>query len=175
MIKLTASSSNTFAFQPTASFADGSSFVYRFTDVFSQDEYKGSATGSKYGQWIKLPITLSTSSYVVGTNTSTLPLFGGTYEISIFPSTGLDIVWDTDDEDWDVEATAWDASAIAVSVYGTEPRKWGLMGNTWSSVPGLPSTTGNGIWTSRAWVSESIARENYSSTNEIAAYVVYQG
>ena len=175
MIKLIASSSNTFAFQPTASFADGSSFVYKFTDVFSQDEFKGIATGSRYGQWIKLPITVSTSSYVVGTNTSTLPLYGGTYEVRIFPSADLDLVWDTEDEDWDIEAAEWDATIVAISVYGTEPRKWSLMGNTWSSVPGIPTTTGNGIWTSRAWVSESIARENYSSANEIAAYVVYNG
>ena len=175
MIKLTPSSSNVFAFQPTASFADGSSFVYKFTDVFSQEEFKGAATGSKYGNWIELPITLSTSSYIVSVNTSTLPLEGGTYEIQIFPTIDNSIQWDTDDEDWDIEAVAWDETIIAVSVYGTEPRKWGLIGSTWSSVPGIPTTIGNGIWTSRAWVSESIDRMNYSSTNENAAYVVYQG
>ena len=176
MIKLIESSSNTFTFQPTASFADGSSFVYKFTDVFSQESFVGIATGSNYGQWVKLPITVSTSSYVVGTRTSTLPLNGGTYEVSIYDNGAvLDLVWDIDEAQWDVEATAWDESIIILSVYGTEPRKWGLMGNTWSSVPGLPTTTGNGIWTSRAWVSESIGRENYTSANEIAAYVVYQG
>ena len=176
MIKLNESSSNTFTFQPTASFADGSSFVYKFTDVFSQDVFVGSATGSAYGQWVKLPINVYTSSYVVGDDVSTLPLKGGTYEISIYPNgTSLDLIWDTDDTDWDLEATNWDASVVTLSIYGTEPRKWGLMGNTWSSVPGIPTTTGNGIWTSRAWVSESIGRENYTSANEIAAYVVYQG
>ena len=152
MIKLNESSSNTFAFQPTASFADGSSFVYKFTDVFSQDEFVGTATGSKYGQWIKLPINVDTASYDVGVNVSTLPLYGGTYELRIFSGSGLsDAVW------------------------GTEPRKYSLISDTWSSISGIPTTTGNGIWTSRAWVSESIARENYSSANENAAYVVYNG
>ena len=152
MIKLNESSSNTFTFQPTASYADGSSYVYKFTDVFSQEEFVGSATGSNYGQWVKLPINVSTSSYVVGTNISTLPLLGGTYELSIYEGT-----------------------TSVGAIWSTEPRKWGLMGNTWSSVPGVPSTTGNGIWTSRAFVSESIGRTNYSSANEIGAYVVYQG
>lgn len=175
MIKLNVSSSNTFAIQPTASYADGTSFVYKFTDVFSQDVFVGTATGSRYGQWVKLPINVFTSSYVVGANSSTLPLKGGTYEISIFPGDGLDLVWDVDSVDWDLEATNWDTAVVVTSVYGTEPRKWGLMGNTWSSVPAIPTTTGNGIWTSRAWVSESIGRENYTSANEIAAYVVYQG
>lgn len=152
MIKLNESSSNTFAIQPTASFADGSSFVYRFTDVFSQDQFLGIATGSKYGNWIKLPITLSTSSYTIGVNTSTLPLRGGTYEIKIFS-----------------------APSASFSIYGTETRTWGLMGNVWSNVPAIPIVTENGIWASRAWVSESIERKNYLSTNEIAAYVVYNG
>lgn len=175
MIKLNESSSNTFAIQPTASFADGSSFVYRFTDVFSQDQFLGIATGSKYGNWIKLPITLSTSSYTIGVNTSTLPLRGGTFEIKIFSAPDLSIQWDTTDEDWDIETTAWNESGFAISIYGTEPRKWGLMGSTWSNVPSIPIVTENGIWASRAWVSESIERKNYLSTNEIAAYVVYNG
>ena len=175
MIKLNESSSNTFTFLPTASYADGSSYVYKFTDVFSQEEFVGSATGSNYGQWVKLPINVSTSSYVVGTNTSTLPLFGGTYELQIFPASDTSIQWDTDEEDWDVEATAWNEAAVTISVYGTEARKWGLMGNTWSSVPGIPTTNGNGIWTSRAFVSESIGRDVYSSANEVGAYVVFQG
>jgi hypothetical protein len=175
MILLNESSSNTFVIQPTASFADGSSFVYRFTDVFSQEQFLGIATGSKYGNWVKLPITVSTSSYTIGFNTSTLPLRGGTYEIKVFSAPDVSIQWDTNEEDWNIETTAWNESGFIVSIYGTEPRKWGLMGNTWSSVLGIPTINGNGIWTSRAWVSESIGRKNYTSTNEIAAYVVYNG
>jgi hypothetical protein len=152
MILLNESSSNTFVIQPTASFADGSSFVYRFTDVFSQDQFLGIATGSKYGNWVKLPINVSTSSYTIGVNTSTLPLKGGTYEIKVFS-----------------------APVVTPSIYGTETRTWGLIGSIWSYVPGIPIVNGNGIWTSRAWVSESIGRMNYTSTNEIAAYVVYNG
>ena len=149
MIKLTPSSSNVFAFQPTASFADGSSFVYKFTDVFSQEEFEGVATGSKYGNWIELPITLSTSS-IVSVNTSTLPLGGGTYELKVYKGVGGDAIW------------------------STESRKWSLISDTWSTIESI-SSSGNAIWTSRAWVSESIDRMNYSSTNENAAYVVYQG
>jgi len=151
MIKLIESSSNTFSFQPTASFADGSSFVYRFTDVFSQDEFIGTATGSNYGRWIKLPINVSTSSYVVGTNISTLPLLGGTYELRIF------------------------SGSVSDSVWSTEGRKWDLISDTWSTISGVPTPTGNGIWASRAFVSESIGRTKYSSANENAAYVVYNG
>jgi hypothetical protein len=151
MILLNESSSNTFVIQPTASFADGSSFVYRFTDVFSQEQYTGTATGSNYGNWIKLPINVSTSSYIVGVNVSTLPLRGGTYEVEVFSD-----------------------SVVIPSTYGTETRLWGLIQNIWSDVPGT-TTNGNVIWTSRAWVSESIERTNYFSTNEIAAYVVYNG
>ena len=175
MIKLTESSSNTFAIQPSANYANGSTFVYKFTDVFSKDEFTGTATGSKFGQWVNLPINVSTSSYIVGTNTSTLPLYGGTYNLQIFPFIDNSIQWDIDDEDWDVEATAWEASAVTISVYGTEPRKWGLMGNTWSSVPGIPTTNNNSIMTTRAWVSEGIGRDVYSSANENGAYVVYEG
>ena len=149
MIKLTPTSSNVFAFQPTASFADGSSFVYKFTDVFSQEEFEGTSTGSKYGNWIELPITLSTSS-IVGVNTSTLPLGGGTYELKVYKG------------------------VVGESIWSTESRKWSLISDTWSTIQNI-SSSGNAIWTSRAWVSESIERTNYSSTNENAAYVVYQG
>jgi hypothetical protein len=151
MILLNESSSNTFVIQPTASFADGSSFVYRFTDVFSQEQYTGTATGSNYGNWIKLPINVSTSSYIVGVNVSTLPLRGGTYEVEVFQP-----------------------GIVTPSIYGTETRLWGFIQNIWSNVPSS-NTIGNVIWTSRAWVSESIERTNYFSTNEIAAYVVYNG
>ena len=39
MIKLVASSSNQFTIQPSGSAADGSSYLYRFTDTFSKDEF----------------------------------------------------------------------------------------------------------------------------------------
>lgn len=153
MIKLSASSSNQFTIQPSASRANGSSYLVKFTDIFSQDEYVGQTTGSNAGPWVRLFVDVD-GSYIVDTNKSTLPLDGGTYDVNVYTaSTG----------------------AIDPSVYGSEIRKWKQMGNTWSSVPGIPTPIGNTIMTTRAWVSESIDDTNYSSTNENAAYVVYEG
>jgi len=174
MIKLSASSSNQFVIQPSGSISNGSSYLYKFTDVFSQDEFVGLATGSKSGQWVQLFVDV-TGSYIVGTNKSTLPLDGGTYELNVYDATTFAPQWDTEDEDWDVLNINWDDVFAVFSIYGTETRKWKLMGNTWSSVPGIPTQEGNSIMTTRAWVSESIDDTNYSSTNENAAYVVYEG
>ena len=49
------------------------------------------------------------------------------------------------------------------------------MGSTWSNVSGIPTITGNSITTTKAWVSEAILNENFISSNENAAFVVYQG
>ncbi len=174
MIKLSVSSSNQFVIQPSGSISDGSSYLYKFTDVFSQDEFVGQATGSKSGQWVQLFVDVS-SSYIVGTNKSTLPLDGGTYELNVYDTQLIAPQWDTEDVDWDVLNLDWDEAVSVLSIYGSEPRKWKQMGNTWSSVPGIPTTSGNSIMTTRAWVSESIDDTKYSSTNENAAYVVYEG
>ena len=174
MIKLSASSSNQFTIQPSGSYSNGSSYLYKFTDVFSKDEFVGQSTGSNAGQWVRLFVDVS-GSYIVGSNKSTLPLDGGTYELNVFEQGAFLPQWDTEDEDWDVLNIEWDASVAVFSIYGSESRKWRLMGNTWSSVPGIPTTTGNSIMTTRAWVSESIDDTNYASTNENAAYVVYEG
>ena len=174
MIKLVASSSNQFTIQPSGSSADGSSYLYRFTDTFSKDEFVGRGTGSNAGPWVRLFVDVS-GSYIVDTNKSTLPLNGGTYDVSVFDSSTLLPQWDTEDEDWDVLNINWDDAVTDFCIYGSEPRKWKLMGDTWSSVPGIPTITGNSIMTTRAWVSESIDDTNYASTNENAAYVVYEG
>ena len=153
MIKLSASSSNQFTMQPSGSYSNGSSYLYKFTDVFSQDEYVGQTTGSNAGPWVRLFVDID-GSYTIDEKQSTLPLKGGTYELQVYHT----------------------GSGISVySIYGSEPREWNIMGSTWSSVPGIPTTTGNSIMTTRAWVSESIDDTNYSSTNENAAYVVYEG
>ena len=174
MIKLVASSSNQFSIQPSASHADGSSYLYKFTDIFSKDEYVGQTTGSNAGPWVRLFVDVS-GSYIIDAEKSTLPLKGGTYELNIYDTTTFAPQWDTEDEDWDVLNINWDGVVSDLSIYGSESRKWKLMGNTWSSVPGIPRTSGNSIMTTRAWVSESIDDTNYASTNENAAYVVYEG
>ena len=174
MIKLLVSSSNQFTIQPSGSHSDGSSYLYKFTDVFSKDEYVGQTTGSNAGQWVRLFVDV-TGSYIVDANKSTLPLGGGTYELQVYDAAEFGPQWDTEDVNWELENVNWDDVFAVYSIYGSEPRKWKLMGNTWSSVPGIPTTTGNSIMTTRAWVSESIDDTNYSSTNETAAYVVYEG
>jgi len=174
MIKLNASSSNQFVIQPSASRANGSSYLVKFTDVFSQDEFVGQATGSNVGQWVRLFVDIN-GSYIVDPNESSLPLNGGTYELNVYDATAFGPQWDTEDENWELENINWDDIIAVYSVYGSEPRKWVVMGNTWSSVPGIPTQEGNSIMTTRAWVSESIDDTKYSSTNENAAYVVYEG
>ena len=174
MIKLNVSSSNQIAIQPSASHANGSSYLVKFTDTFSENEYVAQATGSNYGSWVKLFVDV-TGSYVIDTNKSSVPLYGGTFDVNVYDASAFGPEWDTEDVNWELENINWDDVFAVFSIYGSEPRKWKLMGNTWSSVPGVPTTTGDSIMTTRAWVSESIARENYSSANENAAYVVYQG
>lgn len=154
MIYLYASSSNEATILPSGSYGNGSGFIIKFTDGFSKDEYIAQGTGSKAGSWYNIAVEASTGSYVIGANKSQIPFVGGTYDVNVYTaSTG----------------------AIDPSVYGSEIRKWKQMGNTWSSVPGIPTPTGNTIMTTRAFVSESIGRDAYSSTNENAAFVVYEG
>jgi len=161
--------------QPSTLTSDGSSYLYKFTDVFSKDEFVGQATGSTSGQWVSLSVDISGSQYTIRSNESTLPLDGGTYELQIFDVADFGAQWDTEDENWEVSNVGWDDAFAALSVYGTEIRKWSQLGNTWSSVPGIPTQEGNSIMTTRAWVSESIADTKFISTNENAAYVVYEG
>ena len=175
MIYLYASSSNEATILPEGSYSNGSAFLIKFVDGFSKDEYIAQATGSKSGNWYNIPIELTSGSYVIGVNESRLPLIGGTYDAYVYSLADFGPQWDTEDEDWDVEAFAWDDAFAAYSVYGTELRQWIQMGDTWSSIPGIPTTTGNAIMTTRAFVSESIGRDIYSSTNENAAFVVYEG
>lgn len=174
MIYLFASSSNTATILPSGSYANGSSFVIKFTDRFTQDEFFAQGTGSKHDNWFTLGVDV-TGSYVIGTNKSQVPLNGGSYDVNVYSLTDISPVWDLEDVNWELENYDWDETVVSISVYGTEPRKWSLMGNTWSSVPGIPSVTGNGILTTTAFVSESISRTMYTSANEIAAYVVYNG
>jgi len=159
---------------PTGSYADGSGFVLKFTDRFTQDSYYAQGTGSKNDRWFSLEVDI-TGSYVLGTNKSQVPLQGGSYDVNVYTLTDVSPVWDLEDVNWELENYNWGESVVALSVYGTEPRLWAQMGNYWSSVPGLPTTTGNGILTTTAFVSESIGRTMYTSANENAAYVVYNG
>ena len=174
MIYLYASSSNVATVLPSGSYTDGSGFLLRFVDDFSKDEYIAQGTGSKSGKWFNIPVELS-SSYIINTNKSTLPLVGGTYDAYVYSLADFGAQWDIEDVDWDLEAIAWDDAYAAYSIYSTETRKWKVMGSTWSSVPGIPTSLGNSILTTRAFVSESIGRDIYSSANENAAFVVYQG
>ena len=174
MLKLNVSSSNQITFQPSPLSGNGSSYLVKFTDTFSEDEYVAQATGSNYGQWVRLFVDI-TGSYVIGINKSSLPLYGGTFDVNVYDGAEFAPQWDTEDVNWELENINWEDVFAVFSIYGSEPRKWKLMGNTWSSVPGIPTTTGDSIMTTRAWVSESIDRTNYSSANENAAYVVYQG
>jgi len=174
MIYLFASSSNTATFLPTGSYADGSGFVIKFTDRFTQDSFFAQGTGSKNDKWFSLEVDV-TGSYVLSTNKSSVPLKGGGYDVNIYPITDMSPIWDVEDTNWELETYEWDETVVAISVYGTEPRRWAQMGSLWSSVAGLPSTTGNGILTTTAFVSESISRTMYTSANESAAYVVYNG
>lgn len=174
MIYLYASSSNEATILPSGSYGNGSGFIIKFTDGFSKDEYIAQGTGSKAGSWYKIPLEASTGSYVIGENKSQIPFVGGTYDVNVYSLADFGIQWDTEDEDWDSVNFNWD-DTIDPSLYGTEIRNWKQMGNTWSSVPGIPTPTGNAIMTTRAFVSESIGRTDYSSTNETAAFVVYEG
>tara|TARA_R110001632_G_scaffold2063_5_gene9150 strand:- start:3378 stop:3839 length:462 start_codon:yes stop_codon:yes gene_type:complete len=153
MIKLIVSSSNQFAVQPSGSITDGASYALKFTDSFSKDEYIASATGSRagYGNWVNLFVDVD-GSYIIGANKSELPLYGGTWDLHVYNSTG-----------------------VTPSIWGTESRKYSIMGSTWSNVSGIPTITGNSITTTKAWVSEAILNENFISSNENAAFVVYQG
>jgi len=174
MIYLHASSSNEATILPSGSYRNGSGFIIKFTDGFSKDEYIAQGTGSKAGSWYNIPVEVSTGSYVIGVDKSQIPLVGGTYDVNVFSLADFGPEWDSEDEDWDVLNLAWD-DVIDPSIYGSEIRKWKQMGNTWSSVPGIPTPTGNTIMTTRAFVSESIGRTDYTSTNENAAFVVYEG
>lgn len=174
MIYLYASASNSLVFSPTQSFADGDSFVVRFTDAFSKEQFFAQGTGSNYSNWIKFNVDL-TGSYVINTNVSQLPLFGATYDVSVFDANEFALQWDTDEDEWEIEASAWNDSFAAYSTYGSESRVWSLMGNSWSLVPAIPSIEGTSIYDARAFVSQSIALSTYISSNENAAYVVYNG
>lgn len=174
MIYLYASSSNSLVFSPTASYANGSSFVVRFTDAFSKEQFLAQGTGSNFSNWIKFNVDL-TGSYVIGSNISQLPLFGATYDVSVYDSSEFGLQWDTVDEEWEVEALTWDAAFAAYSTYGLESRVWSLMGNTWANVPAIPTINGASIYDARAFVSQSIPLSTYLSSNENAAYIVYNG
>ena len=174
MIYLHASSSNEATILPSGSYSNGSGFLIKFVDGFSKDEYVAQGTGSKSGNWYNIQLDVS-SSYIINANKSTLPLVGGTYDTYVYSLSDFGPQWDTEDVNWELENVAWDDVIATFSIYGSETRKWKLMGNTWSSVPGIPTTDGNAIMTTRAFVSESIGRDLYSSTNENAAFVVYEG
>lgn len=174
MIYLYASSSNSLVFSPTQSFADGDSFVVRFTDAFSKEQFFAQGTGSNFSNWIKFNVDL-TGSYVIGDKVSQLPLFGATYDVSVYDSSEFGLQWDTVDEEWEIEASAWNDAFAAYSTYGSESRVWSLMGNTWANIPAIPTTNGTSIYDARAFVSQSIALSTYISSNENAAYVVYNG
>jgi hypothetical protein len=174
MIYLYASSSNSFTFIPSGSYSNGDEFVISFRNAFSEEQFVAQATGSKFGNWFKSDVDI-TSSYTIGVNKSKLPLVGGTYEVNVFPASLFGIQWDTEDENWELESINWDDAFAALSVYGTEPRLWSLMGQLWSSVPAIPTTNGTSLFTTKAYVSESVPRAQYTSTNENAAYVVFNG
>jgi len=174
MIYLYASASNSLVFSPTQSFADGDSFIVRFTDAFSKEQFFAQGTGSNFSNWIKFSVDL-TGSYVIGENKSQLPLFGATYDVSVYDSSEFGLQWDTVNEDWDLEAAAWNDAFAAYSTYGSESRVWSLMGNTWSQIPAIPSVDGSSIYDARAFVSESFSSNVYASSNENARYYVYNG
>lgn len=174
MIYLYASSSNNFPFIPSGSYSSGDEFVITFTDSFSQEQFAAQATGSRYGNWIKAAVEV-TSSYTIDVNKSKLPLPGGTYEANVYPASAFGIQWDTENVDWNLESLNWDTAFASLSTYGSESRIWSLMGQMWNSVPAIPSPTGPSLFTTKAYVSESVPRTQYTSTNENAAYVVFNG
>lgn len=174
MIYLHASASNDFAFIPSGSYSDGSSFFVKFTDSFSQQNFIAQGTGSINGDWVEMQVEV-TSSYAIDANKSKLPLVGGTYDVNIYPASAFGAEWEDEDVEWQVEAINWDSAFAAVSVYASESRIWSLMGQVWSNVPAIPTTNGQSILTTRAWVSESYSRDEYTTTNENAAYYVYNG
>lgn len=173
MIYLHASSSNNFTFIPSGSYSDGSSFFVKFTDSFSLQDFIAQGTGSINGDWVEMQVEV-TSSYSIDANKSKLPLIGGTYDVNIYPASAFGAQWEDEDVDWQVEALNWDSAFASVSVYASESRIWSLMGQVWSNVPAIPTTNGQSILTTRAWVSESYSRSEYSA-NGTAAYYVYNG
>lgn len=175
MIKLVASSSNQFVIQPTASFADGSDYLIKFVDKFSKDEYFAQATGSSSDRWVRLLVETSTGSYTIGKTISQVPLKGGSWDVNVSDATQFGVEWDSEDVNWEVENLNWDDAFAVISTYGSESRKWRVIGSTWSSVPGVPTEIGNSIVTTQAFVSESYSRDSYVSANENGAYVVYEG
>ena len=174
MIKLQASASNQYVIQPTASFADGSDYIVKFVDKFSKDEFLAQATGSSKDRWIRLNTELSSGSYTINRNVSQVPLKGGSFDVQIFDGKDIGVEWDTEDQNWELANFNWD-TFTTISVYASESRKWSVIGSTWSNVPGLPQTIGSSIVTTQAFVSESYSRDQYVSTNENGAYVVYEG
>jgi hypothetical protein len=174
MIYLYASSSNSLTFIPSGSYSNGDGFVISFTDGFSQELFVAQATGSKFGNWVKAGVDV-TSSYTIDVNKSKLPLPGGTFDVNVYPASAFGIGWDTEDVDWELESINWDAAFASLSTYGAETRIWSLMGQNWSSAPAIPTITGTSLFTTKAYVSESVPRTQYTSTNENAAYVVFNG
>lgn len=139
MIYLYASSSNSIAFIPSASFASGQSVRALFIDGFTQDESIFIFPATSSGNYVKGTIVLPTD----------LPLEGGTYDVT-FQSivVGASQVWGTSTE-----------------VYGTSTSVWSV---------GAITTFINQL-TTKGYVSESVSRTQFSSTNENAAYIVYNG
>lgn len=174
MIYLYASSSNTLVFSPSGSYNNGSSFVIQFTDAFSKEQFVAQGTGSNFSNWVKFNVDI-TGSYVISQNVSQLPLFGGTYDVSVFDAEEFALGWDDADDNWEIEASAWNDIFSTYAIYSSESRVWSLMGNTWSLVPGIPIVNGTSIYDGRAFVSESISLSTYLSSNENAAYIVYNG
>jgi hypothetical protein len=174
MIYLYASSSNSLVFSPSQSFANGDSFIIRFTDAFSKEQFFAQGTGSNFSNWIKFSVDL-TGSYTINENKSQLPLFGATYDVSVYDAEEFGLQWDTDGDEWEIEASAWNDAFAAYSVYGSESRVWSLMGNTWSQIPAIPSVDGSSIYDTRAFVSQSVLLSTYASSNENATYYVYNG
>ena len=174
MIYLYASSSNNFPFIPSGSYSDGDGFFITFLDAFSEEQFVAQATGSKYGNWMKSSVEV-TSSYTIDVNKSKLPLPGGTYDVNVYPASAFGAQWDTENIDWDLEILNWDAAYVSLSIYASESRIWSLMGQVWNSVPAIPTITGTSLFTTKAYVSESVSRTQYTSTNENAAYTVFNG
>lgn len=140
MIYLYASSSNSIAFIPSASFASGQSVRALFVDGFTQDTSSFIFPATSSGNYVKGTIVLPTN----------LPLEGGTYDVT-FQSiqAGVSQVWGT-----------------STQVYGTSTVVWsiGTIGDTFINQ-----------LTTKAYVSESVSRTEFSSTNENAAYIVFNG
>jgi hypothetical protein len=160
MIKLQVSSSNNVTFIPSSSFQSGDSVRYRFTNTFTEETTSFTTTYTKIGDWLQSSITLPTD----------IDLKGGTYDVQIQRVKGIpSAVWGELQDTWSTSNVTygggftWVASTL---VYSTAEQIW--------SVGGADGTYINDT-TTRAWVSESIADTKYVSTNENAAYVVYEG